>query len=97
MGLDLWFPDDVKRILASAYEAMAASMHASVPLDPEMAGVYQQGFVDALRVVGVAFGVAVPGQLPGSARPPFVSRTIDAEPGGGNSRAYSLRLPEWDG
>lgn len=97
MGMDLWFPDDVKRILASTYETMAASMHASVPLDPEMAGAYQQGFVDALRVVGVAFGVAAPGQLPGSARSPFAPRTIDTEPGGGNSRVYSLRSPEWGG
>jgi hypothetical protein len=92
MGLDLWFPDDVKRILASTHETMAASMRAAPPLNPEMAEAYQQGFVDALRVVAVAFGVAVPGQVP---RSPTVSRTIDAEPGGGNSRTHSLRSPDW--
>ena len=63
MGLDLWFPDDVKRILASTHETMAASMRASTPLDPETAEAYPQGFADALRAVAVAFGVASPGGL----------------------------------
>ena len=63
-GLDLWFREDVARILASTHETMAASMRASAPLDPKTAGAYQQGFVDALRAVAVAFGVASPGSLP---------------------------------
>ena len=60
-GLDLWFREDVARILASTHETMVASMRASAPLDPETAGAYQQGFVDALRAMAVAFGVASPG------------------------------------
>jgi hypothetical protein len=92
-GLDLWFPDDVKRILASTHETMAASMRAAPPLNPETAEAYQQGFIDALRAVAVAFGVAAPAQPP---YPTAISRTIDAEPGGGNSRAHSLRSPGWD-
>ncbi len=92
-GLDLWFPDDVKRILASTHETMAASMRAAPPLNPETAAAYQQGFQDALRAVGVAFGVALPSQLPA---PAATLRTIDAEPGGGNSRARSLRSPGWE-
>jgi len=63
-GLDLWFADDVKRILASTHETMRASMGAAPPLDPELAAAYQRGFVDALRAVAVAFGVASPGSLP---------------------------------
>ncbi|MBN1661959.1 MAG: hypothetical protein JXA93_26430 [Anaerolineae bacterium] len=60
MGLDVWFRDDVARILASTHETMAASMRATVPLDAESAEAYQKGFVDALRAVAIAFGVAVP-------------------------------------
>ena len=60
-GLDLWFREDVARILASTHETMVASMRASAPLDPETAAAYQQGFVDALRALGVAFGVVPPG------------------------------------
>jgi hypothetical protein len=59
-GLDLWFQQDVARILASTHEAMAASMRATAPLDAEMAQIYQQGFWDALQAVAVAFGVAGP-------------------------------------
>jgi hypothetical protein len=44
MGLDLWFAQDVARILASTHETMAASMRATAPLDAEMAEAYQRGF-----------------------------------------------------
>jgi hypothetical protein len=60
MGLDLWFRDDVTRILAAAHETMQASTGAVAPLDVEAALAYRRGFVDALRAVGVAFGVATP-------------------------------------
>ena len=58
MGLDVWFERDVARILASTHETMAASMRASTPLDAEIAEAYQKGFMEALRAVAVAFGVA---------------------------------------
>jgi hypothetical protein len=60
MGLDLWFREDVARILASTHETMRASQRAMAPLDPELAATYRQGFADALRAVAVAFGVASP-------------------------------------
>ncbi|MBN1136275.1 MAG: hypothetical protein JXM73_06805 [Anaerolineae bacterium] len=60
MGLDVWFAQDVARILAATHEAMAASMRATAPLDTETAEAYRTGFVDALRAVAIAFGVAVP-------------------------------------
>jgi hypothetical protein len=60
MGLDLWFQQDVARILASTHEAMAASMRATASLDVEMAEAYRQGFTDALRSVAIAFGVGAP-------------------------------------
>jgi hypothetical protein len=55
MGLDLWFREDVARILASTQETMQASQAATIVNED-----YQQGFVDALRAVAVAFGVASP-------------------------------------
>lgn len=60
MGLDLWFREDVTRILASAYETMQASTGAVDPQYPEVATIYRQGFVDALRTMAVAFGVSAP-------------------------------------
>jgi hypothetical protein len=60
MGLDLWFREDVARILASAYETMQSSADAVPSASPETAETYQRGFGDALRAVAVAFGVAAP-------------------------------------
>ncbi|MGD2206855.1 MAG: hypothetical protein PVH17_08760 [Anaerolineae bacterium] len=55
MGLDLWFREDVARILAATDETMRASQAATVRNQD-----YQQGFQDALRALAVAFGVAAP-------------------------------------
>jgi hypothetical protein len=57
MGLDLWFREDVTRILAATQETMRTSMEATPPLDPETAAAYQQGFADAVRSIAIAFGV----------------------------------------
>lgn len=80
MGLDLWFQQDVARILASTQETMAATMDAAPALDPEQAEAYRQGFTAAIRAVAVAFGVAGP-TLPG---------------GNGNRLARSVQLIEGD-
>jgi len=61
VALDLWFRDDVARILASTHETMRGTAGSVTPLDEQRASAYQQGFEDALRSVAVAFGVAVPG------------------------------------
>jgi hypothetical protein len=55
MGLDLWFREDVARILASTLEAMSSSQAVGGGNAD-----YQQGVEDALRAVGVAFGVLAP-------------------------------------
>jgi len=60
MGLDLWFQQDVARILAATYETMDANLDAVPASDPKQASTYRKGFEDALRAVGVAFGVAAP-------------------------------------
>ena len=64
MGPDLWFREDVARILAGAHEGMASSASALPVQDPEAAAAYYHGFADALRIVAVAFGVTPPGQSP---------------------------------
>ena len=61
MGLDVWFRDDVARMLAAAHETLQASSRGAPPLDPERAEAYQQGFEDALRTLAVAFGLLRPG------------------------------------
>lgn len=78
MGLDLWFREDVARILASAQETIWASTQATSPASPETASAYQQGFLDALRVIGIAFGVASPAppSRPGERVPLLEGRTF---------------------
>lgn len=62
MGLDMWFREDVARLLASTREAMTRSLGAVSPLDAEAADAYRQGFDDALETLAVAFGVRPPGR-----------------------------------
>jgi hypothetical protein len=61
MGMDLWFREDVVRILACAHETMRSTSGAVRPDCREEVATYHQGFVDALRVVAIAFGVVTPG------------------------------------
>jgi hypothetical protein len=78
MGLDLWFREDIARLLASAQETLRASAGALSPVRSESAAAYQQGFNDALRAVGIAFGVAVPAP-PTPAEPTWRSQVVDAD------------------
>ena len=75
MSLDLWFREDVARILLSTHEAMSASLQAAASDRPAAADAYKQGFDDALQVVGVAFGVAVPRM--GHSRPSASDAPLD--------------------
>ena len=73
MGLDLWFRDDVARILAATQETMQASQAVTVINED-----YQQGFRDALRAVAVAFGVVAPSpSRPFPARPGPALQILD--------------------
>jgi hypothetical protein len=63
MGLDLWFRQDVARILAATWETMQATAVGTrcstvTTAEDHLARAYAQGFEDALRAVGVAFGLA---------------------------------------
>jgi hypothetical protein len=78
MGLDVWFREDVARILSSIQEAMGTTIEATSPASPEEADAYHRGVVDALRAVGIAFGVAIP-RMPGQGRVLQSMRIIDAE------------------
>lgn len=57
MGLDLWFRDDVLRILGAVVTGVGGATAANKPLDEQYAAAYRQGFEDAVRAVGVGFGV----------------------------------------
>lgn len=63
MGLDLWFRDDVARIIASAwesYQATASSVPVETMTESEQARAYAygRGWADALRAMSVAFGLS---------------------------------------
>jgi len=80
MALDLWFREDVARILAATEATMKGSLTAVCPLDPEAAEAYRQGFDQALQAMSIAFGLQLrAGVGPGrpSQAPPLVdvSRT----------------------
>lgn len=85
MGLDLWFRQDVARILASVWETMRAAsegtrLGAVATSDDQLAGAYRRGFEDALRAVGVAFGLAEGGNSPQLVIERSVSDGIDWRP-----------------
>lgn len=57
MSLDLWFRDDVVRIIGAVCAGMSGAVVANRPVDEEYAAGYRQGFEDAMRAVAVGFGV----------------------------------------
>ncbi|MBN1139922.1 MAG: hypothetical protein JXM73_25350 [Anaerolineae bacterium] len=57
MGLDLWFRDDVLRILAGTMEGVSNGLDANPAVDAEYAAAYRQGFTDAVKTVAVSFGL----------------------------------------
>jgi len=81
MGLDLWFREDIARILASTQAAMENSLGAVSPLDPQGAEAYQEGFDHALRAVGMAFGLRPASTRggPGTDAPYRTVHVVDAE------------------
>jgi hypothetical protein len=91
MGLDLWFQEDVARILASTYETMRVSTDATATCT-EFVEVYRQGFADALHAVEIAFGLIQP------SRP--VDRTLTQNTptieAGRRSACHPTRPQSWD-
>jgi len=78
MGLDLWFREDISRILASTQATVSSFMGAVSAADAEVAAAYRQGFGDALQALALAFGVAVP-PPPEAQRPAREIWIVDAE------------------
>jgi hypothetical protein len=79
MGLDLWFREDIARILGVAYEAMQSSTDAVSPAVSEAGLAYRQGFEDALRSVAAGFGLVAPGRQPGQQSGRRLQTIVDAE------------------
>jgi hypothetical protein len=81
MALDLWFPQDVARILAATWETMRATAEgtrraAQASSEDRLVLAYERGFEDALRALGVAFGLANSGT-----RIPRMGATLVEGPG----------------
>ena len=90
MGLDLWFRDDVMRILASTHETMRASTAALPSASSEATDAYRQGFLDALRAVGIAFGAVTPG-VAGQAWPVHDAQIVN----GDSHLTHGKRRGQW--
>jgi len=88
MGLDLWFREDIDRILASTRQTMNNSLGTVAPLDPDVADAYQRGFEAALLAVGIAFGVCLPRTNQMADQGPFyrAAHIVD-----GQASSYGLR------
>lgn len=78
MALDLWFRRDMACILASSHETMQASTAGWSHASPRLATAYQQSFDDALRAVGIAFGVATPA-APRPVGPPRGAQIVEVD------------------
>jgi hypothetical protein len=57
MNLDVWFSEDVVRILLSIHGTMQNATRAVPASNPRLAASYQRGFEDALISVASAFGI----------------------------------------
>ena len=98
MPLDLWFRDDISRILAATHETFRASAAfrcdsapAPDPLAAEATLAYQQGFSDALRAIALAFGVGSPASRAGA--PAACETPRFTQIGGSASRPPGQSLP----
>lgn len=56
MGLDVWFKEDVARILLCAHETMVSTLAATQRFDHGQED-FQRGFNTAIRAVAKAFGI----------------------------------------
>jgi hypothetical protein len=68
MGLDLWFPADLERILASKNQVAQ-----------RFGGEYRTGYIDALSDLAIEFGINLPGSVRWVERPPMLERELVVE------------------
>ena len=76
-GLDVWFKNDVARILASLHQASVDGA-ASGDNSGTFGAGYRQGHDDALHAVAVAFGLAEPKPRGGAVESEAVWRVEDS-------------------
>jgi len=107
MALDLWFREDVLRILASMHETMRSALAVASGDGQEVdahhltfTDGYEQGFTNALRVLSLSFGLATADGAPGSqGRMSGPGSLIQAPPGELESMpagAWALNQDGWD-
>lgn len=64
MALEVWYKNDIARILTSTQIAMVAALRTNPPLDPERAEAYLRGVADAIGAVAAAFGLTAAAAVP---------------------------------
>ncbi len=55
MGLDLWFKEDVVKLLALTYHTMSVTQSASAGVSED----YRRGFEAALQALALGFGIDI--------------------------------------
>lgn len=60
MALNMWFQEDVARILSSVAISMSSGLEAGTTDDEARRQAYAKGSSDTLRAVAVAFGIIKP-------------------------------------
>jgi hypothetical protein len=87
MGLDIWFKDDISRILRAVDEANLSALAAGSHDDPHaplggtstLREAYREGFAAALATVAVALGLPLP-TISRSTGPHCASHTREVTP-----------------
>ena len=61
MGLEVYYPNDIRNALLAAEQANRASLMAAAGGETELARAFQSGYRTALATVALAFGLVQPG------------------------------------
>lgn len=60
MGLEVYYPQDIRNALLAAEQASGAAWRAANGEDKEFAQGYREGYRDALATIALAFGLLRP-------------------------------------
>ena len=61
MGLEVWYPNDIKNAILAAEQASATALQAGRVGGDAYQGGYRDGYQAALLTIALAFGLVQPG------------------------------------
>ena len=83
MGLEVYYPTDIRNALLAAEQAVNETAHATSSLDDPVAASFLAGYRAALTTLAIAFGLA---------RSPEATQK-ERDPASRSRRVRSIRLP----